>query len=85
MFRQIQRKKEKTRWERMIIVIVVLAIIPLLGVIDHWRKANSDRQLEIREYFQQAVEEHQQENKDLGLEYLSGMRGPDGLYHKTHD
>jgi hypothetical protein len=85
VFKQSPEKLKRIKRERKIIAAVLLATILLLGVVDHWRKANSDRQLEIREYFQQAVEEHQQENKGLGLEYLGGMRGPDGLYHQIND
>ena len=82
------RQKQK-EWNRKIIIIAALIVIPLLTAIRCWRVASYEtHQMGMKEYSRQIVEaqgEHRQEIINARSEYLSGLRGPDGLYHETNN
>ncbi|MFA5020532.1 MAG: hypothetical protein WC517_00490 [Patescibacteria group bacterium] len=89
MLRQSREKMDWKKREQRIIIFVALIVIPLLAAIYCWLIASYEaHRAGMAEYSRQIIEsqgEHRREITDSRLEYLSGLRGPDGLYHEVNN
>lgn len=76
-----QRQKEK---ERMIIIVTLLVVVLITPIFCHFYEAWQEQRQAVLEELGKMLLPSEAE-KRLNLEYLGGLREPDGYYHRLSD